>query len=514
MATSTTASTETRTPVYRSLVPARMDRLPWARFHWLVVVALGITWILDGLEVQIASLIGPVLQHRDTLHLSSSQVGLTATVYLLGEVIGALVFGRLSDKLGRRKLFIFTLGLYLVANALTGFSLTLVMFLGFRFFAGMGIGGEYAAINSAIDELIPAEYRGRVDIAINGTYWAGAALGAAAEIVLLNPSLIPRDLGWRMGLFIGPVIGVAIWRLRRHIPESPRWLMTHGHAQEADDTVTMIEEQVRASGKHLPPVDESKAIEVKPRDAASYYEIARVMLRDFRSRSILGFTMMVTQSFLYNAIFFTYALVLKHFYGIADNHTAYFFFPFAIGNLLGPLTIGHLFDTVGRRRMISSTYCVSAVLLAFSGWLFQLGVLNAYTQTILWCVIFFLASAAASSAYLTVSEIFPLELRSQAISFFFAISQFCGGVFAPWLFGKLIGDGKQTTPLFIGYLLGAALMFTGGLVAWYLGVDAERKSLEDIASPLAAVRKAATTVRSKVEERTLPPAAGTGPTAA
>jgi MFS family permease len=483
------SDTTERSAVYRSLVPARMDRLPWTRFHWLVVVSLGITWILDGLEIQIASAIGSQLQKSGTLGLSSSEVGASASVYLAGEVFGALLFGRLSDRLGRRKLFIFTLGLYLVANGVTGFSVNIVMFFALRFIAGMGIGGEYAAINSAIDELIPADYRGRVDIAINGTYWAGAAIGAAAEIFFLNPNLFGENVGWRLGFFIGPVVGMAIWGLRRHLPESPRWLMTHGHEQEAERTVDEIEERVRAEGVELAPVDPSRAIEVRPQEQVTYRQIARVMLAQYRSRSVLGFTMMVTQAFLYNAIFFTYSLVLTHFYGVSSSSVPYFFFPFAVGNLLGPLTIGHLFDTVGRRKMIAGTYCVSAVLLAISGWLFHAGLLNAVTQTVVWCVIFFLASAGASSAYLTVSEIFPLELRAQAISFFFAISQLVGGVLAPTIFGALIGSGKDRTPLLYGYLFGAVLMFVGGAVAWWIGVDAERRSLEDIANPLSAVTR-------------------------
>ncbi len=407
-------------------------------------------------------------------------------------MVGALWFGRLADKLGRRKLFITTLALYLAANALTGLSWNFEIFLLFRFFAGMGIGGEYAAINSAIDELIPAKYRGRADIAINGTYWAGAAIAAAAQILLLNPDLLPEDLGWRLGFFLGPLIGLAIWPLRKHLPESPRWQVTHGHLAEAEATVDRIERDIVARGGTLEPVDESEAAEIQPRGVASYREIAEVMFREHRSRSILGFSLMVTQSFLYNAIFFTYGLVLTNFFDVDSGTVPYFFFPFAIGNLLGPLLLGHFFDTIGRRKMIASTYCGSAILLAISGFLFHADLLNAVTLTALWCVIFFFASAGASSAYLTVSEIFPLELRSQAIALFFAVSQFFGGVIAPSLFGALIGEGESRTPLLIGYLLGAALMFTGGVIAWRIGVDAEGKSLESVARPLAFVKGPAT----------------------
>jgi MFS family permease len=484
-----TSAVSGETDTYRSLVPARMDRLPWTRFHWLIVVGLGVSWILDGLEIQIVASVGTVLQDKGTLHLTSGNVGLIGSIYLFGEVVGALVFGRITDKLGRKKLFIFTLALYLIASGIAGLSFSLWFLLLFRFLAGMGIGGEYTAINSAIDELIPSHYRGRVDIAVNGTYWGGALIGAAASIFLLNPNLLPVNVGWRIGFFIGPVIGLVIIGVRRAIPESPRWLMTHGRQEEAERTVDEIEERVRRSGAHLEPVPEDRAIEMTGHGSVSYVQIARTMLRDYPSRSFLGFTMMVTQAFLYNAIFFTYSLVLDHFYKIPSAHVGYFFFPFALGNLLGPLTIGHLFDTVGRRKMILITYCGSAVLLAISAQLFHAGVLTATTQTIFWCVIFFLASAGASSAYLTVSEIFPLELRGQAISFFFAISQLAGGVAAPYLFGALIGDGSHRLPLTIGYYVGAAIMFAGGLVAWFFGVNAERKPLEEVASPLSAASR-------------------------
>ena len=475
--------------VVRSLVPARMDRLPWTRFHWLIVIGLGVSWILDGLEIQIVASIGTVLQDKQTLGLSAGQVGLLGSVYLFGQVVGALVFGRITDSLGRKKLFIATLALYLLASGLAAFSFSLWFILIWRFVAGLGIGGEYTAINSAIDELIPSHYRGRVDIAVNGTYWAGAMIGAGASIFLLDPKLLPIDLGWRIGLLIGPVLGLIIIGLRRTIPESPRWLMTQGREEEAERTVDEIEERVRHEGVELPPVDESKALEVTSQPPIPYTTIAKVMFKRFPSRSFLGFSMMVTQAFLYNAIFFTYALVLSNIYKIPSDRIGVYFFPFAVGNLLGPLLLGHFFDTVGRRKMILATYGGSGVLLLVSAFFFHAGALNATTQTIFWSVIFFFASAGASSAYLTVSEIFPLELRGQAISFFFAISQLAGGVAAPYIFGRLVGDGKNTTPLFYGYVFGAVVMIAGGLIAWFFGVNAERKSLEDIANPLSAVNE-------------------------
>jgi MFS family permease len=467
-----------------------MDRLPWSRFHTRVIVGLGAAWILDGLEIQIVNTAGTVLTNKATLHLTSAEVGYLASIYLLGEVVGALVFGRISDQIGRRKIFLATLIIYLLASGISGLSFSLWFMLLFRFIAGTGIGGEYTAINSAIDELIPSHYRGRTDIAINGTYWAGAMIGAAASIFLLNPSLLAINVGWRIGFFIGPIIGLGVLYLRYVLPESPRWLMTHGREEEAERTVDGIEEQVRGQGHQLQPVPDTRAIEVTDRGAVSYFQIAKTLLGDYPSRSFLGFSMMVTQAFLYNAIFFTSGLVLANFYHIPSDQLGYYFFPFAVGNLAGPLILGPLFDTLGRRRMITSTYCLSAILLAISGWLFDAGALSAVTQTIAWCVIFFFASAGASSAYLTVSEIFPLELRAQAISFFFAISQLAGGVAAPALFGYLIGTGKVRGPLTVGYLIGAVVMFAGGLIAWFFGVNAERKSLEDIATPLSVVTPA------------------------
>ena len=487
----TSVTTKSRTSV-RSLVPARMDRLPWTRFHWLVVIGLGVSWILDGLEIQIVSLVSPILGKPETLGLSTGQIGFLGSMYLIGEVVGALFFGRLTDKLGRKNLFIITLAIYLVGSGLGGFAWDYWSLLICRFIAGMGIGGEYTAINSAIDELIPSHYRGRIDIAVNGTYWGGAAIGSALGLYLFS-SHVPVNWGWRIGFFIGPVLGLIIIFLRRSIPESPRWLMTHGRNDEAERTVDEIEERVKKQGVKLEPVDDSKALEVTDTPRLGFAELTRIFFGKYPKRSVYGFTMMVTQAFLYNAIFFSYALVLSVFYKVGDSSLPYYFFPFAIGNLLGPLLLGHLFDVIGRRKMIFMTYGVSAVLLVVSAWMFHAGMLTATTQTVFWCVIFFFASAGASSAYLTVSEIFPLELRGQAISYFFALSQGAGGVVAPFLFGHLIGGPNNSHvsrgPLTVGYVIGAAIMLIGGLVAWFIGVDSERKSLEDIADPLSAASR-------------------------
>ncbi|GAB3563852.1 MFS transporter [Spelaeicoccus albus] len=488
------ASTEAPHAPIVSLVPARMDRLPWTRFHWSVIVGLGISWILDGLEIQIVSAAG----YQQTLHMTSTEVGLTGTVYLVGEVVGALVFGRMSDSLGRRKLFILTLAIYLAGSGIAGFSFSLWFLLIFRFIAGMGIGGEYSAINSAIDELIPSKYRGRVDIAVNGTYWGGAAIGAAANLALLNHDLIPQDWGWRIGFFIGPVLGLFIIYLRRHIPESPRWLMTHGYEQQAEKTVDEIEARIRAEGRTLPEVPMEKAMSVEPTKSIPFRQLAHVFIVKYPKRTVLGLVMMITQSFLYNAIFFTYALVLENFYGVSVSHTGYYFFPFAIGNLVGPLVLGPLFDTIGRRKMIFATYGIAGVVLAVSAYLFSIDAMTATVQTIFWCVSFFFASAGASSAYLTVSEIFPLELRGQAISYFFAIAQIAGAV-APVLYGHMVGDGSSRGPLTFGYYLGAGIMIIGGIVALLIGVNAEGQSLEDVADPLT-------------KAKTPPDGGGAGPT--
>jgi len=473
----------------RSLIPARIDRMHWAPFHTRMVLALGTAGVLDGLEITVASAVGAVLIKPESLGLSATQVGAIATVYLLGEVFGALFFGRLSDALGRRNLFIVTLGVYLAGNALTALTwgnsaLALTFLYLTRFIAGAGIGGEYAAINSAIDEMMPAHYRGRVDIAVNGTYWAGALLGTLGTYVLLNQ--LPLGVGWRLGFLIGPVIGLMIWNLRRHLPESPRWLITHGRGAEAEENIRLIESEVEKSGQHLSPVEDRQAIHLQPGDQHGYLALVRVLFQRYPQRSILGASLMITQSFLYNAIFFTYTLVLAKFYGIDAKATPIYLVLFAVGNLAGPLLLGRLFDTRGRRFMISGTYLTAAGLLAVTAVLFQAGALNAITQTIAWCVIFFFASAGASSAYLTVSEIFPQEVRAKAIAVFFAIAQ-CFGAIGPILYGALIGDGDEPIRMFWGYLLAAGIMALGGLVEVFLGVDAERRSLEDIAAPLSAV---------------------------
>ena len=473
----------------RTNIPTRMDRLPWSRWHWLVVISLGITWILDGLEVTIVGSISAVLKEPQTLHLSDVQVASAGTAYLFGAVLGALFFARLTDMYGRKKLFMITLLVYLVATVATALSPNFIWFAACRFLTGTGIGGEYAAINSAIDELIPARVRGHVDLAINGSWWIGTAVGAALTVVLLNPHLFPVNVGWRLCFGLGAVLGLAILLVRRYVPESPRWLMMHGRFDEANQVVSMIEHEVMRE-EHLQSLPEPEGyIVIRPLGTVSYRLILRAMLKQYPTRSLLGFALMVGQAFLYNAVFFTYGLVLTTFYHIPASTIGLYLIPFAIGNILGPLTLGRLFDTIGRKQMISFTYIISGVLLAITGWLFLRGVLNATTQTICWSIIFFFASAGASSAYLTVSEVFPLEVRANAIALFYAIGTGAAAL-APTLFGALIQSGKPVE-IFYGYLLGAALMAAAGVIEIFFGVNAERRSLEDVARPLSFVEEAA-----------------------
>ncbi|TDB76194.1 MFS transporter [Micromonospora sp. KC723] len=484
------STTGTASGVLRSTIPARLDRLTWNSFHTRLVLALGVAWVLDGLEITIASSVGAVLGQADTLAMSATAVGAVATVYLVGQVVGALFFGRLSDRLGRRNLFMVTLAVYLGGSGLTALTLghgagSVVYLLLTRFIAGTGIGGEYAAINSAIDEMIPAHYRGRIDIAVNGTYWAGAILGTLGALFSLH--MLPPALGWRLGFLLGPVLAVVVIYVRRNLPESPRWLLMHGRVAEAERVTALVEAQSSPAGRTPPPVDEREAIEIRPVHAG-YRTLLRVLFVDHWRRSVLGATLMITQSFLYNAIFFTYVLVLTRFYGVSADNAPVYLIGFALGNLLGPFTIGRLFDTIGRKQMIAGTYIVSGVLLAVTAYLFDLGVLTAATQTIAWCVIFFFASAGASAAYLTVSELFPLEVRAQAIAVFFAIAQ-CFGAIGPVLYGHLIGAGTNPSRLFAGYLIGGAVMVVGGIVEIIFGVRAERRPLESVALPLSAVQR-------------------------
>ena len=471
-------------PLVETEIPARLDRLPWGRFHTFVVVALGITWILDGLEVTLAGAISPALKESPQLHFSNADVGLASSAYLGGAVLGALYFGWLTDRLGRKRLFFITLAVYLVATASTALSWNLASFALFRFFTGAGIGGEYTAINSSIQELVPARYRGWTDLVINGSFWIGTALGAAGSLVLLDPNVLPPDLGWRAAFLIGAVLGLVIFLMRLWLPESPRWLMTHGRVEEATAVLDGIEAEFRARGHEIPD-EPLPVIRLRARRFTPLAEVADTLFRVERRRTLVGLSLMAAQAFFYNAIFFTYALVLTNFYGTPADQVGWYILPFAAGNVLGPILLGHLFDTLGRRVMIASTYAISGVLLAVTAALFSHNVLTAQGLTGAWMIVFFFASAAASSAYLTVSEIFPLEIRALAIAFFYAIGTGVGGVIGPLLLGALISTGSRGS-VAIGYVIGAALMIGAAAVEAIWGVAAERKALESIAPPLAS----------------------------
>jgi MFS family permease len=473
-----------RAGVIETDIPHRLDCLPFGGFHLLVIVALGVTWILDGLEVTLAGSLSGQLMQPSGLGLSNSQIGLAGSAYLAGAVLGAFVFGWLTDRLGRKKLFSVTLAVYLVATAATGLSWDAWSFVVFRFLTGAGIGGEYTAINSTIQELIPARLRGWTDLLINGSFWVGAAMGAGGSIVLLNSKFIDPALGWRLAFLIGTTIGLFILVMRRWIPESPRWLMTHGFVEEAGAVVRGI--QAHFPGEVCPNTPERPRVRLRMRSHTPLAEVARALFKMYRRRTLVGLLLMTAQAFFYNAVFFTYALILTNFYGIPAGQIGWYILPFAAGNVLGPIVLGRLFDTIGRRTMIAATYAISGTLLAVTGYLFSQSLLSAQTLTAAWMIVFFFASAAASSAYLTVSEIFPLEIRAFAIAFFYAIGTGVGGVAGPLLLGALIDTGSRSS-VALGYALGAFLMIAAAIGQATWGVAAERKSLETVARPLSFV---------------------------
>ncbi|MEU5315907.1 MFS transporter [Streptomyces sp. NPDC021056] len=484
----TTAEAETGRTV-TSNIPARLDRLPWSRWHWTIVIGLGTVWILDGLEVTVVgNIAGRLSEPGSGLPISSGQVtGMAAALYVAGACAGALFWGRLTDKWGRKKLFMITLAVYLAATALTAVSFSTWWFFLFRFLTGFGIGGEYAAINSAIDELIPAQYRGRVDLMINGSFWLGAVGGSLLSIVALDTSVFAKDVGWRLTFALGAVLALVILLVRRHVPESPRWLLIHGRDEEAERIVSSIEERVEADrGEPLPPPSPDAELTIHQRRSVTFVEIGRTVFSKYRRRAVLGFALFIGQAFLYNAITFGFGAILTTFYDVPTGNTGYYFAVIAVGNFMGPLLLGKLFDTVGRRVMISSTYLLSGLLLFGTAWLFDRGALDATTLTACWCAVLFFASAGASSAYLTVSEIFPMETRAMSIAFFYALGTAAGGISGPLLFADLTGTGHVGDTV-LAFQIGAALMCIAGLVAAVLAVNAERRSLEDVARPLTAV---------------------------
>jgi MFS family permease len=461
-------------------IPARLDRLPWTAFHWLLITALGVTWILDGLEVTVVAAVGNALLKPGTLGLTAAEIGAAQTLYLFGAIGGALFFGHLTDQLGRKKLFTVTLLIYLAGALLTALSWNFVSFALFRMLTGMAIGGEYAAINSAIDELIPARLRGRVDLAVNGTFWLGAMAGAAVSVPLLDPKLLPEWLGWRLAFGLGAVIGLGMIIARRFVPESPRWLMTHGRLDEAEKIMDSIEKH--AVGHTLPPV--KSRLKIRMGTQVGFGTIARTMLVRYRARALLGLVLISAQAFFYNGISFSFPLVLGQFFQVPNDRIGIYVLAMAAANFLGPLLLGSLFDTVGRRRMIGGTYAISGTLILATLPLLLHHSLTAERQTVIWAVTFFFASAAASAGYLTVSEVFPLEMRALAIALFYALGTCIGGLGAPALFGRLLEGGLG--PLAAGYCFGAVLMLVAAAVEWWLGVDSEGKALEDVTSPLSS----------------------------
>jgi MFS family permease len=456
--------------------------LPWGRFHSIAVAALGITWVLDGLEVTLAGAVSGALKASPALQLTDEQIGASASAYLAGAVLGAFFFGWLTDRLGRKRLFFVTLGVYIVATAATAFAQDFATFALFRFLTGAGIGGEYTAINSALQELIPVRYRGRTDLAVNGSFWLGALAGALGTTVLLQPGVLPPDMGWRLAFGIGAVLGLGILFLRRALPESPRWLLVHGRPEEAAAIVAGIE---RSAGAPLGSKASRLRLATRER-SIGFVDLGIALFRRYPRRAVLGLVLMAAQAFFYNAIFFTYAMVLGRFFDVPPEHVGLYLVPFAISNFFGPLLLGPLFDTWGRKPMIASTYALSGLLLAATAFLFVHGALSAITQTVAWTAVFFFASAAASSAYLTVSESFPLEVRALAIALFYALGTALGGIAAPWLFGALIGTGEPSAIAW-GYAFGAALMLLAAVVELWLGVAAERRPLEEVARPLSCV---------------------------
>ncbi len=478
-----TTGAETRT--ITTAVPARLDRLPWSRFHWRVVVGLGAAWVLDGLEVTMVGNVSARLTDPGSgLDITAGQIGLAAAIYVVGACLGALVFGQLTDRFGRKRLFMLTLALYLAATVATAFSFAPWYFFLTRFLTGAGIGGEYAAVNSAVDELIPARNRGRVDLVVNGSYWLGAALGAAGSLVLLNESWLPLDIGWRLAFGIGAIFGVVVLLVRRNVPESPRWLFIHGREDEAERIVDGIERDVTArTGAELAEPD--RELTIHQRHTIGFREIAHVAFTRYPKRAVLGLALFIGQAFLYNAVTFNLGTLLNGFYGVASGVVPVFFIIWAAGNFAGPVLMGRLFDTVGRKPMITLSYLGSAVITVVLTVVFvaETGGLWLFMAVLVVC--FFLASAGASAAYLTVSEIFPMETRAMAIAFFYAVGTAIGGVTGPLLFGQLIESGERSL-VAVAFLTGAAVMAIGGLVELVWGVKAEGRQLEDIAAPLTS----------------------------
>jgi MFS family permease len=473
------------TGTIKTRIPARLDRLPWSRFHWIIVIGLGTAWILDGLEVNVVgSISARLFEHGSGTGLTESDVsGWAASLYIAGACFGALLFGELTDRHGRKKLFMVTLGIYLIGTMLTALTFSPGWFFVFRFITGMGIGGEYSAINSAIDELIPAKHRGRVDVSINGSYWLGGVGGALLSVVLLNTAIFPVNIGWRLSFVLGALIGLAVLLVRRNVPESPRWLFIHGREEEAEKIVDDIERQVEEStGEKLPPVP-GRELTVRQRRAIPLRTIIRTVVSLYPRRTVLGLALFIGQAFIYNSVLFGFGALLGKYFGVASGDVPYYIAVFAVGNFLGALVLSPLFDTIGRKPMIAGTYLLSGVLLVVTGLLFKSHSLSSISFEVCICVVFFFASAGASAAYLTVSEVFPMETRALCIAVFYAVGTGIGGVIGPQVFNRLVLSGSYVQ-VFYAFALGALMMILGGIAELVFGVKAERESLESIAKPL------------------------------
>lgn len=458
-------------------IPPRLDRLPWSGWHVRVVAALGITWMLDGLEGGVGGALSGALKQRDTLGFSDAQLELSSTFYLAGTVVGALVFGYLADRYGRRKLFLWTLAVYVCATTATACSWNLLTFTICRTLTGAGIGGEYSAITSAVDELIPARMRGTVDMVINSTFWIGVMLGTLVAVGFLSPHVFGLRLGWRMAFFAGLPIAVAVLFLRRGLPESPRWLLTHGDPDGAEHVMRGIEATVRAEMGALPRV--STRVSVARGSHHLVRNTAQLFTGRHRSRAWLCLGLMVAQSFFYNSVFFASTLVLIRFYGVSAQHAGYLFLPIALANFLGPALLSRLVDSVGRRIVISASLILTGVVFFLSSFLFYTGRLGTVSQVVWWAVAFFFAASSAGSAYLTTSELFPQQVRATAISFFYAAGTLFGGVMGPAVFGMLLNSGARA-PIFHGYVASSVAMMLAGVAQAVWGVAAEGKTLEEL----------------------------------
>jgi len=466
-------------------IPTRLDRLVWGSFHWRLLSALGVAWLFDGLEITLVGALGPALEGSASLRFTPAEIGMAASAYLIGNILGAIVFGALADRLGRKLLFRVTLVIYIVATTATGLSWGVWSFAAFRLLTGAGIGGEGAAIGSAILEFTPARLRGRIHLFMASTYWGGAAVGGLVTTTLLTTGAFAPDFGWRFAFIIGAALALIPLYLRRYIPESPRWLLVHRRFDEAEHVVAEIESRGRVHASAHGPDTWYDYEPASMRSLAGYWAVMRdTVFGTYRKRTLLNVILIATQAFFYNAIFFTYALILSNLLGVPASETPLYLIALAIGNLFGPLLFGPLFDTIGRRFMIVSTYAIAGAAMFVTAWLFGRGELSAISQTIAWMVIFLFASAGASGAYLRVAEGFPIEIRAGAIALFYTVGTLLGGVAAPWLFGQLIQSGDRGE-IVLGYNIAAALMLVGAIADFVLGYKAERLALEAVSPPLS-----------------------------